>query len=125
MPESVLLGAAAPPGGVPASVLRVGTWNMSHWTAAKVSMVAALVSADVLAVQETHLAQVPLLSAHTTAANAGLHLHHGRPVQTTNRSEHGKSCGVGFLWRQGIAVLPAMPACPAWRRLHAMRRLHG
>ena len=106
-------------------VLRVGTWNMSHWSAAKVAVVASTISVDVLAVQETHLAPVPLEVAHTTVRQAGLHLHHGRPVAPLRHSEHGRSCGVGFLCRSGIPVLPAPPCCPAWRRLVALRRLHG
>ena len=125
MPEPAPRGAPAPLGGVPARVLRVGTWNLSHWTAEKVTTIAQDIPVDVLAVQETHLAKVPLVTAHTTADKADLLLHHGHPVQEARGSVHGKSCGVGFVWRKGIAALPAMPACPAWRRLHAMRRLHG
>ena len=105
--------------------LRLGSWNMTHWSAAKVSLVAASVAADLLAIQEMHLAKVPLLVAHTSALRAGLHLHHGRPSQPVPNSEHGKSCGVGFLCREGIAVYPAIPTCPSWRRLEAMRRIHG
>ena len=88
-------------------------------------VIATSIAADVLAVQETHLAPVPLEVAHTTVRQAGLHLHHGRPVVPMAHSEHGRSCGVGFLCRQGLPVTPAAPCCPAWRRLFAMRRLHG
>jgi hypothetical protein len=35
---------------------------------------------DILAVQETHLAKVPLGRAYSEAAALGLHLHHGRRV---------------------------------------------
>lgn len=49
-------GAPAPEGGV----VRVGTWNISHWTAAKVALISTMVQADILAVQETHLAPLPL-----------------------------------------------------------------
>ena len=106
-------------------VIRIGTWNISHWTAAKVAVIATLVQADVLAIQETHLAPLPLEVAHTTVRHAGLHLHHGRPVAPMAHSEHGRSCGVGFLARQGLPLLPAPHSFPAWRRLGAMRRLHG
>ena len=118
-------GAAAPSGGVPDAILRIGTWNLSHWTPARADLIAMSVQADVLAVQETHLAETPLVFAHSTARKADLVLHHGLPVPPVANSEHGKSCGVGFVVRKGIAVVPALPGCPAWRRLHAMRRLHG
>ena len=74
------MGGSAPLliGGQP--IIRLGAWNMSHWTAPKVALVAATVRADVLAVQETHLAALPLDVAHKTARNAGLRLHHGRPA---------------------------------------------
>ena len=108
-----------------AGLLRVGTWNMSHWSAAKVAFLASSEMVDILAIQETHLAPLPLERAHATARQAGLHLHHGRPAVPMPHSEHGRSCGVGFLCRQGLSVMPAVPGCPAWRRLAAMRRLHG
>ena len=122
---------AAPPGGngdgpAPAAgLLRVGTWNMSHWSAAKVAFLATSDMVDILAIQETHLAPLPLERAHVTARQAGLHLHHGRPAVPMPHSEHGRSCGGGFLCQQGLSVMPAIPTCPAWRRLAAMRRLHG
>ena len=125
MNDTAAGGAAAPPGGPPAPTFRVGTWNITHWTAAKASLLAASVDADLLAIQETHLARVPLQAAHTTARRAGLQLHHGRPSAPLAHSEHSKSCGVGFVSRTGVAVTPALPSCPSWRRLHAMRRLHG
>ena len=93
---------------------------MSHWTAAKVSLVAATVRADMLVVQETHLAALPLEVARKTARNAGLQLHHGRPAAASRGSEHGRSCGVGFLVQEGLAILPVAPSCPGWRRLWAM-----
>jgi hypothetical protein len=95
------------------AVLRVGTWNMSHWTAEKVAMVAENVAVDILALQETHLAQVPVEVAHTTARCAGLHLHHGLLVAERPHSEHGRSCGVGSLCRRASRCrrqrLPALP----------------
>ena len=39
--------------------LRLGTWNMSRWSAAKVELVHQEVDVDVLALQETHLAYLP------------------------------------------------------------------
>lgn len=125
MASEVHPGGPAPrEAGRPAG-LRLGTWNMSHWSAPKISMLAATVDVDVLAVQETHLAALPLEVARKTARNAGWRLHHGRPAAPSRNSEHGRSCGVGFLVRDGVPVLPSIPSCPAWRRLHAMRRLHG
>ena len=59
------------------SVLRVGTWNMSHWTRQKAVLAAGAIGVDILAIQETQLAAVPLEVAHTTARHARLHLHHG------------------------------------------------
>ena len=118
-------GGPSPPSAGALPVLRIGTWNMSHWTAPKVSLVASDIAMDILALQETHLAPIPLEVAHTTARNAGLHLHHGGPVTPMAHSEHGRSCGVGFLTRNHLPLLPAIPNCPAWRRLAAMRRLHG
>ena len=125
MSDTAVGGAVAPRGGLPAPTLRVGTWNITHWTVAKASVLAASVDADILAIQETHLARVPLQKAHKSARNAGLQLHHGRPSECVAHSEHGKSCGVGFVSRKDVAVAPALPSCPSWRRLHAMRRLHG
>ena len=43
-----------------AETLRVGTWNMSHWSVAKLAFLASSGIADVLALQETHLAPLPL-----------------------------------------------------------------
>ena len=70
---------------------------------------------DILALQETHLAKSTLNTAHITARNARLHLHHGGPVSAMTHSEHGRSCGVGFVTRFGLPLLPAIPSCPAWR----------
>ena len=106
-------------------MLRVGTWNMSHWTEQKALLVAGAIDVDILAIQETQLAVVPLERAHTTVRRARLHLHHGRPAVAQQHSEHGKSCGVGFLCREGVAVAPAVPSCTAWRMLHALRRTYG
>ena len=103
----------------------MGTWNVSHWSAAKATIMATSVGADVLAVQETHLAPLPLEWAHTTARSLGLHLHHGRPAAPLAGSPHGRSCGVGFVAAQGVALSPVLPSGTSWRQLHAMRRLHA
>ena len=125
MPNSPIQGGVDPQGRERLPALRIGTWNLSHWTAPKVTTVASYVQADILAIQETHLAPLPLEVAHTTARNAGLRLYHGGPVAPMPHSEHGRSCGVGFLTRANLPLLPAVPSCPPWRRLAAMRRLHG
>ena len=119
-------GGPSPPSAAPTQppLLRIGSWNISHWTPAKVSAVAAL-AFDILAVQETHLAAVLLERAHTTVRHLQLHLHHGRPVQPLAHSEHGRSVGVGFLCRSGLPVSPVVPQSPAWCRLAYMRRLHA
>ena len=114
-----------PPAAVASEVLRVGTWNLSHWTAVKAQVVADEVPTDVLAVQETHLATLPLEWARGTAKRLGLHLYHGHPVPASAQAVYGRSCGVGFVARQGVAVSVVGPAGAAWRRLHAMGRLHG
>ena len=105
--------------------LRVGTWNISHWSRAKVERAAVEIPFDILAVQETHLASLPLQQAHTTAASLDLHLHHGYPVPASGHSVHGRSCGVGFLVRRGLAVTKVFPVGAVGRRLHAMGRWHA
>ena len=108
-----------------AGVLRVGTWNMSGWTAAKAAGVFPLVAAGVLAVQETHLAAMPLQWAHASARAAWGALHHGRPVPAASGGTFGRSCGVGFVVEAGLAVVPVLPSGAAWRWLHARGRLHA
>ena len=109
----------------PETQLRVGSWNISHWSVPKVQLAALEIPADILALQETHLSSLPLEWAHTSARNLGLHLHHGRPVQTARGETFGRSCGVGFVTMQGIAVSPVLPVGSAWRLLHALGRLHA
>ena len=105
--------------------LRIGTWNLSHWSLDKVAVVAEDIAADILAIQETHLAVLPLERARASAHSFGLTLHHGRPVPPVTSSAHGKSCGVGFLAGPGVALSPAIPAGAAWRMLHSLHRLHA
>lgn len=107
------------------TVLRLGTWNVSHWVASRAAIISQEVPVDVLALQETHLAPFPLECAHSTCHNLGLRLHHGHPVPPTARQVFGRSCGVGFIARQGVALSPILPVGPAWRRLYALGRLHG
>ena len=114
-----------PPGREPSSSLRIATWNISHWSRPKVERAAFEIPFDILAVQETHLAIVPLERAHTTAASLDLHLHHGRPVPPSGHSLHGRSCGVGFLARRGLALSKVLPTTAAGRRLHAHGRWHA
>ena len=111
---------ASSPGG-----LRIGTWNMSHWSQEKMAVVMEDIAADVLAVQETHLAALPLEHAHKHARSLGLSLHLGLPVQALRASDHGRSCGVGFLAAQGVALSHSPPVGAAWRMLHSLRRLHA
>lgn len=109
-----------PPGSI-----RLGTWNMSHWTAAKARAAIGETGVDVLAVQETHLAVMPLQWAHRSVREVGVRLHHGHPVPPQPGQEFGRSCGVGFLAAPGVALMPVLPCGAAWRRLHALGRLHG
>ena len=104
--------------------LRIGTWNMSGWRAAKARAVFGEVAAEVLAVQETHLAAMPLQWAHGTMREVGGHLHHGHPVRAAGGGTFGRSCGVGFVAQPGVALLPVLPVGAAWRWLHAVARLH-
>ena len=85
-------------------LLRIGTWNISGWSPEKAVIIAEDVHFDVLALQETHLARFPLERAHSTAKALHLRLHHGRPVPPLASSEHGRSCGVGFVAGPGIAL---------------------
>ena len=82
--------------------LRIGTWNMSHWSKDKLMVIKDDIGVDLLAVQETHLAAHPLEHAQKLAAKWHFSLHHGRPVRPLAASDHGRSCGVGFLAAPGI-----------------------
>lgn len=106
-----------------AGTLRVGTWNMSHWSVDKVHTIVRDIPVDVLALQETHLAPLPLEWARTSSSSFHLHLHHGRPAAPVGSSPHGRSCGVGFVATRGVPLSPLLPQGAPWRMLHAMRRL--
>jgi exonuclease III len=95
---------------------------MSGWLAAKARTVFEEIGADVLALQETHLATEPLRWAHKTVRDAGWHLLHGHPVRPVSGGTFGRSCGVGFALRTGVAAAAALPAGAA---LHHAGRLHG
>ena len=122
----------AVPGAMPAGSrgessgrLLLGTWNLSGWSAAKARTVFDEVGADVLAVQETHLAALPLHWAHGTMRAVGRHLLHGHPVPAVSGGTYGKSSGVGFVLKSGVAASAALPVGAAWRWLHHVGRLHG
>ena len=117
--------ASGASGAASATTLRVGTWNISHWLRQKVERAAVEIPFDILALQETQLAEVPLGRARLTARALGLHLHHGRPVPASGHSVHGRSCGVGFVAQQGLALSPALPVGAAGRRLLAQCRWHA
>ena len=103
----------------------MGSWNISHWTSAKAQVALSDIEADILALQETHLAKAPLEWAHGTAKALGLHLHHGHCVPEVAQGVFGRSCGVGFLCKHGLALASVVPQGAAWRRLHAQGRLHA
>ena len=113
------------PSGDQGDRLLLGSWNMSHWTAAKARTVFADVGVDVLALQETHLAALPLQWAHGTVRAVGWHLLHGHPVPPVSGGTFRKSCGVGFVLRSGVAAAAALPVGAAWRWLHLAGRLHA
>ena len=46
-------------------LLRIGTWNVSGWSAAKMRACWPDIQVEVLAIQETHLAVIPVQWAHT------------------------------------------------------------
>jgi exonuclease III len=107
------------------AALRIGSWNLSHWSPEKAERAAVEVPFDILAVQKTHLAMVPLGRAYSEEAALGLHFHHGLRVAESGHSIHERSCGVGFLTRRGLALSPVLPVGAAGRRLHAQGRWHA
>ena len=107
----------------PASVV-VGTWNVSWWTPARFPPASSL-QAQVLALQETKLAPLPLASAQRFLRPQGFTLLHGHPVAPSRSPSQGDSCGVAFLASPGVALSPLFPVGGPWRRLHSMSRVHA
>ena len=81
-------------------------------TAARSSTIALDVPTHILAVQETHLAPLPVQWAKTTCKRLGLWLHHGAAALPVNGTPHGKARGVGFVTKMGVAVTREMPSTP-------------
>jgi endonuclease/exonuclease/phosphatase family metal-dependent hydrolase len=104
-------------------VMVIGSWNMSAWTP-QAAEEAMQLGADVIALQETKLATVPLHRAQSVMAGQGWKLHHGIAVMERAGSIVGASCGTGFLVAPGRALTSLDPTAGAWRRLHAMGRIH-
>ena len=107
--------------GVP---IRLGTWNLTWWTAERLAPISTL-GVQLLAVQETKLASLPLESARASLKPSGYVLHHGHAVPARRAGGHGDRCGVGVIASPGVAVTPLPPLGAAWRRLYAMCRVHG
>ena len=78
-----------------------------------------------MALQETKLAPLPLERARAFLQRSSYTLHHGLAVPAERAGVHGVRCGVGILAASGVAVAPLPPQGAAWRRLHAMARVHG
>ena len=104
--------------------LHVGTWNVSWWSQARFPSVESL-GVHLIALQETKLASLPLERARGSLRGLGYTLHHGMACPVRRAGGHGDSGGVGVLAAPGVAISPLAPSSPAWRRLHAMARLHG
>ena len=124
--SSEAVGGAGPVGRDPeeGAPVCVGTWNVSWWTGARLPPIASL-GVQLLALQETKLSAFQLENARSSLKRAGYTLHHGRPVAVQRVGGHGDSCGVGVLAMPGVAVSPVLPVGAAWRRLHAMARVHA
>ena len=104
--------------------MRIGTWNVSWWTGSRLTPLASL-GAQLVAVQETKLSCMQVETVRSSLRRGGYSLHHGHPVPVHREGGHGDSGGVGVIASPGVAVSPLLPQGPAWRRLHAMTRLHG
>jgi len=110
-------------------LVRIGTWNVSCLkkggrTGSRLTPLASL-GAQLVAVQETKLSCMQLETVRASLRRGGYSLHHGHPVPVCRAGGHGDSGGVGVIASPGVAVSPLLPQGPAWRRLHAMTRLHG
>ena len=66
-----------------------------------------------------------LENARGALKRAGCTLHHDQASAVRRVGFLRDKAGVSFLASPGIAVSPLLPRGPAWRRLHAMGRLHG
>ena len=69
------------------------------------------------------MAAIPLGWAKTTSILLNMRLYHGAAAQHVKNSYHGKSCGVGFVIKAGVAASREMPSTSSWRMLNAERRL--
>ena len=104
--------------------LCIGTWNVSWWTHQRLTPIASL-HLHLLALQETKLGPLPLENVRSSLRRQQYTLHHGAAAAARTVGGYGDSAGVGLLAMPGVAVSPLPPQCAAWRRLHAMARLHG
>lgn len=111
-------------GGEVDGPLVLETWNVSSWTKQRLSPISTL-RAQLLALQETRLGPLPLEHARSALRRQEYTLHHGAASSAVRAGGHADTAGVGFLAMPGIAVSPLPPRGAAWRRLHAMARLHG
>ena len=117
-------GAGPRRGPMEGKPIRVGSWNCSYWTSSRLLSLQPLDLA-LCALQETKLADLPLENARGALKRLGYTLHHGQAAAVHRAGFLGDKAGVGFLASPGVAVSPLLPRGPAWRRLHAMARLHG
>ena len=124
MSEQATTEGAGPGDGRPSEGVRIGTWNVSWWTGSRLAPVSSL-GVQLLAMQETKLSALPLENARGSLKRMGYVLHHGHSVPAHRAGGHGDSCGVGILASPGVAVSPLMPHGAAWKRLHAMARVHA
>ena len=118
---------ASLPGSAPAGPvegIRVGTWNVSSWVQERLAPIETL-GVQLLALQETKLSTTDLENKRATLKQLGYVLHHGHAAPVHRAGGHADSCGVGFLASPGVAVSPLMPQGAAWKRLHAMARVHA
>ena len=91
MPADAVVGGLGPPSEGLLPTLRVGSWNLTGWTAERATVIATSVPVDLLAIQETHLAKLGVENNHTTARNADLRLQHGHPVQRYGSEEGARA----------------------------------
>ena len=104
--------------------LRIATWNVTWWTQARLTPISSL-ECHFVALQETKLSALPLENVRSGLRRVGYTLHHGAAVSCGRGAGAGARGGVGLLASPGVALSPLPPLEPAYRRLHAMGRLHG